>query len=270
MAVDATHTRWVTVRAIFERSTRSGSGRPEEELEEIGEQPTLRHFDIADRDRNRVTALVQLTPLPVIGLSGALAVGNDDYKNSGFGLRDNDNRSYNIAVDLTPTDTVFAGVSYTRDKYSALQRSRTASPGVQFTDPTRDWRIDSADRAHTVNANLDLLRLIPRVEARLAYDVTRSKAAYVYGVPSNSTIVAPQQLPPVLNELQTGMADVRYFLTPKVAVGVMYWYDRYRVDDFAFGPQTLNRIDLPGSLFLGWMYRPYTANSVWLRLTYLW
>jgi MtrB/PioB family decaheme-associated outer membrane protein len=267
-SIDTTRTGWMTLRAIYERSERAGSGRPEEVLG--NSQPTLRQFDVADRDRDRVTALLQMTPASAIGISLSLASGSDDYKNSGFGLRDNDNRSYNVAVDLTPADTVFAGVSYTKDKYTALQRSRRGGAGALFTDARRDWTIDSADRVHTINTNLDLVRLIPKVEARLSYDFTRSRAAYVYGLAPDSTIGPVQQLPTVLNERQTGIADVRYFLTPKFAVGVMYWYDRYRVEDFAFGPQTLDRIDLPGSLFLGWMYRPYKAHSAWLRLTYLW
>ena len=33
----------------------------------------------------------------------------------------------------------------------------------------------------------------------------------------------------------------------------------------------MNRIDMPGNnLFLGYVYRPYTANTASLRLMYLW
>ncbi|MBI2834509.1 MAG: MtrB/PioB family decaheme-associated outer membrane protein [Acidobacteria bacterium] len=271
-AVDTTGNRFVLLRAIFERSTRTGSGFKEEALVEVAEQPAIRHFDVADRDRNRMTALIQVTPTPAVGLTASVATGKDDYKNSGFGLRDNENRVYSLGVDLLPGDTVTFGLSYGLETYSALQRSRTASPlpSPQFTDPTRDWSIDSDDRTHTVMANLDLLKLFPKTELRFAYDFNRSKATYVYGVPSNSSIAPPQQLPPVRNELQSGTADLRYFLTEKLAVGFTYWYDAYRVDDFALGPGTINRIDLPGSLFLGYVYRPYTANSGWVRLIYFW
>ncbi len=271
-SIDSNGATWITVRGIFERASRRGSHLDEEELEEMGEQPEIRHFDIADRDRNRFTALLQLTPIEAFGASASVAVGKDDYLNSGFGLRDNQNRAYTVTVDLTPRETVAAGLSYSYEKYSALQNSRTASPppNPQFTDPTRDWSIDSADRVHTANANLDLIKLIPKTDLKFGYNVSRSRAVYVYGVVPGSTIVAPQQLPPVKNELQTGTADIRYFLTPTLAVGAVYWFDRYNVDDFALGPNTINRLDLPGSLFVGYLYRPYTAHSVWLRLTYLW
>lgn len=267
---------WLTVRAIAERAVRRGSGFDEELLEHAGEQPAMRHFDIADRDRMRFTGLVQIAPASPVAFSFSAATGRDDYENSGFGLRDNRNQVYTASLDVTPLETIAAGASYTFEKYTALQRSRQAAPGPQFVDPTRDWTVDSTDRVHTAEANLDLVKLIPRTELHLAFSASRSKAVYVYGVVPGSTLfpggVFPpeRQLPPVNNDLLRGTVDLRYFLTERVAVGLLYWYDRYRVDDFALGPQTIDRIDLPGSLLLGYLYRPYTAHSAWIRLTYLW
>ena len=82
------------------------------------------------------------------------------------------------------------------------------------------------------------------------------------------------QLTPVLNELQRGTVDARYFLSRQLAVGVVYWYDKYKVDDFALGPvsslsQPANAAS-PTLMMLGYFYKPYTANSVMARLTYLW
>lgn len=261
---------WVTVRGIVERAVRRGSGLDLEHLEEMGEQLEMRHFDIADRNRDRVTALMQITPASFLGLSVAASRGKDDYLNSGFGLRNNENQSYTFTVDTTPIDEVAAGVSYTFERYAALQNSRNASPGAQFVDATRDWSIDSADRARTLAANVDLVKLIPRTELRFSYNFSRSTAAYVYGAPSGSTLAPLVQLPTVMNAQQAGTADLRYFLTETLAIGFVYWRDKYRVDDFALGPDTINRLDLPGSLFLGYLYRPYTANSGWVRLMYFW
>ena len=269
-SVDAVAARVVTLRAIVEHAVRRGSSFDEELLDEIGEQPMLRHFDVADRDRNRVTGLVQLTPAPFLGLSASASIGKDDYRNSGFGLRNNENRTYAFTADVTPRDEVTAGISYTRERYTARQNSRTAAPGVQFTDPTRDWSVDSADRVSTITSNLDLLKLVPKTEIKLAYNMSRSRAAYVYGVPARSTLAPLIQLPTVRNDLHTGTADLRYFLSQKLAIGVMYWNDRYRVDDFALGSATLDQLALPGTLFLGSVYRPYTANSGWIRLLYFW
>lgn len=262
--------RTVTVRAIVERSSRRGTGFDEHLLVEAGEQPAMRHYDVADRDRDRVTGLVQFAPHKIVAISGSASFGKDDYSSSGFGLRDNRNDVYTGTIELTPSPRVAAAATYSNERYTALQRSRTASPGPQVLDPTRDWSIDAADRVHTVGASLDLQKLVRRTDVRLGYDFSRSKAAYVYFVPENSTLAALQQLPTVLNELRSATADVRFYLTRGLAVGAFCWYDDYAVDDFAFREENVGGLVTTGSLFLGSVYRPYTATAASLRLIWNW
>lgn len=269
-SLDTTGTDWVSFRTVYERSTRKGSAFDAGLLPGIGEQPGLRHFDIANRDRNRVTAILQLNPLSTFGISFSAGAGKDDYKESVFGLRDNEHRVYTIGFDAIPKDAVALGLSYGYENYTAFQRSRTASPGAQFVDPRRDWSTDSDDKVHTVNATFDLLKIVPKTELRFGYDFNQAKSVFVYGLAPDTTLPRPAQLPPIRNELQRGTADVRYFLTKNLVAGFVYWYDRYSVEDFALGTQTIDKINLPGTLLLGYVYRPYTANSVWGRLMYIW
>jgi hypothetical protein len=93
----------------------------------------------------------------------------------------------------------------------------------------------------------------------------------VYGLAPNTTItVAPAQLAPVKNRLSTGRADVQYFVRDNVALGVAYWYEQYKVEDYSMNATLLGPGALPNTLFLGYMYEPYTAHSAWVRLSYLW
>ena len=262
--------RSVTLRAIVERSERRGSGFDAHQLVEAGEQPAMRHYDVADRSRDRVTGFVQVFPHKMVGISGSASLGRDDYTNSGFGLRDNRNQVYTAGVELTPSPKVAVSTIYSNERYTSLQHSRSAAPGPQVLDPTRDWSTDATDRVHTVSANLDLLKLVPRTEVRLVYDFSRSHAAYVYLVPADSTLAALQQLPTVRHETQVATADVRYYLTRAVAVGAFVWHDDYRVDDFAFREGNVGGLVTTGSLFLGSVYRPYTATAASLRLICTW
>jgi hypothetical protein len=41
-------------------------------LSDMGEQVSLRQFDISDRTRDRVTAIVQVAPVESIGLNGSV------------------------------------------------------------------------------------------------------------------------------------------------------------------------------------------------------
>ena len=54
------------------------------------------------------------------------------------------------------------------------------------------------------------------------------------------------------------------------AAGFAHWYDKYSVDDFALGQETLSSLAQPSFLMLGYLYRPYTAHTVIARLTYIW
>ncbi len=270
LSVDSTGNQYVTLRAKYEHVRRDGSGFDERPLEHAGEQPGMRHFDVASRDRDRVTAIVVVTPASILGLNLSVAAGKDDYGESEFGLRDNSNRAFTAGFDVTPSDKVGFSASIGRETFSALQRTRNASPGVQFNDPTRNWSIDSGDEVNSLNASLDLLKALPNVDLRLGYDYSKSKATYVYGVVANSPLPTPEQLPPVKNELQRATVDARYFVTTRLALGFGYWFDKYDVDDYALNNPRIATNTLTGSLLIGYMYRPYTANTGWLRLMYLW
>jgi MtrB/PioB family decaheme-associated outer membrane protein len=274
VTLDSIGNRYLTLRLKYEASQRTGSGFDEHLLEEVGEQPDMRHFDIADRDRTRVTGILTITPAGWLNLNGSIGTGHDDYENSGFGLRDNRNKTFSVGFELMPADTVSLGAEYARDKYTANQYSRTSAPAT-FTDPRGDWWVDSNDTVATVTARIDLLRTLPRTDIRLSYDLSDGKATYVYGLPSNSTAFTPpaalRQLAPLINRLTGTRVDLQYYLRANIAAGIAYWYEDYAVNDFSLNPITINTLNVGTStIYSGYLYQPYTAHTYWLRLTYLW
>src|SRR5262249_56552201 len=52
----------VSFRAQYEGSSRNGADFDEAVLTQIGEQPGMRHFDLADRNRNPFKGQVDVTP----------------------------------------------------------------------------------------------------------------------------------------------------------------------------------------------------------------
>jgi hypothetical protein len=83
----------------------------------------------------------------------------------------------------------------------------------------------------------------------------------VYGLAPNSTLPPVAQLPPVLNRRHRFSVEGQHALTRHIAAGLVYWHELYDVDHFAFGPATIDTIAQPGFLMLGYLYRPYTANT---------
>jgi hypothetical protein len=74
----------------------------------------------------------------------------------------------------------------------------------------------------------------------------------------------------VFNKLQQLHVDVRHRLTNRAVLAFSYLYEPFRVFDFAFDPSVVDSIVQPSSLVLGYVYRPYTANSFSVGLRYYW
>ena len=270
LSVDTSAVHGVTVRGVYEYSKRTGSGLDEQSLDDIGEQTSLRQFDISDFTANRFSAIVVGRLGSNLSVNGTGFVGDDNRPDTGFGLLSHNVGGVAFGFDYIPSDAVSVGASYQYERYSALQKSRQANPGVQFDDPTRDWTTDSGDHTHTLTASADLLKLWPKTDVRFAYDFVRAESTYVYGLAPNTTLPPVSQLPAVNNRRNRLTADANYMIKPHLGAGLVYWFEKYEVDDFAFNPQTLNTVSQPSFISLQYAFRGYTANTITARVTYSW
>lgn len=313
LTFDAIGHQFFSVRTKYEYADRSGdvTEEAERELFTIGEQPGIRHFDIAPRNRNRVTILGSVTPAATFSLNASFAAGKDDFIESLFGLRDNTHQIYGFGVDVVPSDTVTVAGSYNYERYNALSRSRQADPvSSGSNDPfnrnapfnydtfltfpqdsntvpqvaraSRNWATDARDRAHSFIANAHFGRVGEKFDVNLLYDFSLSRSNYDYitgpvvdrtlpeEVPVDPTLPPPTSLPPTRSELHRGTLDVMYALTPRVSVGLSYWYERYLVEDFTLDSQAQPDMAKARVMLLGYLYEPYTANTFWGRLVFRW
>jgi hypothetical protein len=287
VSADATGNQYVSVRGLFEISAREGDLLDLEPQLAAGELPGMRHYDVADRDRTRLTVLATASPNGVIGLNGSIGVGRDEYPSSEFGLQSYDTNQYSIGIDVIPSDRVGFSLVWAWEDYASLTRSRTAAPNtitsgvLQTEDPRRNWFMDYDGTVKNLDASLEVVELAPRTDLRVNLNWSDSDDVYTYVLTSDTVLPSPSQLDPVLNQLLRGTVDLTYRLSNRVRVGASYWYENYDTQDFAFAPTTISDIALPpvqpglpitptNSLLLGYLYRPYTAHTGTVRLTYLW
>jgi len=280
--LDTLSTGIISVRAMYERAQRRGSGFDVDVLTHANEQPGMRHYDLADRDRDRFTLVASFMPVANWALNVSSAIGRDDYNDSLFGLRDNNHDVYTIGFDGTPSERVGLSASYSYEDYRSLQRSRQANPGVQFTDPSRNWATDADDTVHSVVANLDLMQLAEKLDLHLSWDYNRTRATYEYitgAVPDrtlpeevivDTTLPTPVALPPVKSDLWRGTVDAIYNINRRIAIGVTYWYDKYKVEDFTLDSTAQNTLTAGTNVLLYYTYAPYTAHTTWGRLIVRW
>ena len=269
-SADAMGMKWVTLRGVYEYSRRVGQGLDDEALDDIGEQTSLRQFDIANQTTNRFSGIVLAQPNANLSVNGTVFVGDVHLPDSTFGLQQNDGNGVSVGFDYVPSGKVSAGASYEYEHYHTLQESRQASSGEDFNDPTKNWTTDGTDHAHTIHASIDLLKFWEKTDVRFGYDFTDATSLYIYGLTPDTTLPPVSQLPQVLNRRHRLTADARKSFTRHQGANGSIWYEKYDVDDFAFSPQTLETIAQPSFLTLGYLYRPYTATTIQGRLTYVW
>jgi MtrB/PioB family decaheme-associated outer membrane protein len=269
LSADAVGAQWITFRAQYEYGDRTGSGLDENLLVEIGEQPDMRHYDLANRTRNRFTGQVDLVPNDVWTFSASVGAGKDNYGDSSFGLQNSTFQTFSFGADFRLPNGFGGGSSYNYENYAGLQRSRSANSD-QFNDPNRDWTADSTERVNYFSLYATPPKIGRNTEARLSYDFSYAEGNYLYTVVQGGPLPPPSQLPKVYSKLQQLRVEVRHRLSNRLAATLSYLYEPFRVYDFAFDQSVVDSIVQPSSLVLGYVYRPYTANSAALGLKYLW
>jgi hypothetical protein len=172
-------------------------------------------------------------------------------------------------VDYRQPNGLGAGAGYNYERYTGLQRSRSADQS-QAADPLRDWTADSAEVVDYVSIYATPPKIGRNTEARLSYDYSFAEGSYLYAVVPGGPLPSPTQLPNVYNKLQQLHVDVRHRLSARLAISGSYLYEPFRVYDFAFDQTVVDSIVQPSSLVLGYVYRPYTAHSGVLALRYYW
>ncbi len=278
VSIDMTGHQLFSLRGLYEDRRREGDGFEAEALAEVGELIGMRHFDVANRDRQRFTLIANASPGGMVGFTASAGVGRDDYADSPHGLQHYDSDQYSIGFNVAPNAPYDLFASYGWERYDSLQRSRNANSAADQANPLRDWTTDYTGKVNFLEAGINI-SAISRTLVRISADWNKSNDTYLYGLVTGSPLAVPEQLPPVSNELTRGEIDLSYDLGRNVRVGVAYWFDDYNVQDFALGPTTLTGIALPpvqegapvvatNALLLGYLYRPYTAHAGFVRLTY--
>ena len=293
LAYDANLFERASVRVMLDTGQRRGEGfiisGVDYEEGPAGTQPGLRYFDEADRDRTKAAVIFSVNPLPMASVYVQYSTTRDTYKadesipagREFFGLQSQDINGVVAGVDVSPNETVSFGLSYGRDEFSALQKSRNANPPPDptWTDPTRDWTLDNNEVVNTVLTYLDLLGLAQsKADVRFSYEMNDSDNAFTFGGPRIPQLQAAGQfipLPNVVNEWNRFTIDFKYYLTPKVGLGVGYWYEKLSVADWntidtngpvGFAdPTGIPRIDWLGGLTTGYGNRPYDGNTFFVR-----
>jgi hypothetical protein len=293
VSFDTVGNQYFTLRAMYEMTEREAIDLSAEALAHAAMQPAARFYDEASRNRDRATLMLEITPMSNVGFNLSYAMGKDDYQEADpaqeFGLLSNENKAFTVGVYVTPNAKLNFGADYGHETFESLQQSRNANPApdASWTDPNRNWTLNNDETVNNFSVYLNLVKALKKTDITASYDYSDSDQAFLHGGPRIPALTAANQfvaLPNVTNTWHRATVDFRYSVSEKLGVGAAWWYEKFDVEDYATintaGPQTLPRtglgaqtdvarIDWLGSLLTGYGNRPYTGNTVFVRMFYM-
>jgi len=295
---DLTPWSWLLVRGSYAKSWRDGGAYnpfahlahtvAPEELEgaiPASQFPLLRKFDEADRVRDKVTTLAQITPIETLTLTATYSFAFDDYTSSSYGLTKGRNWSASADVAYSPVPWLSLFADYTREEFKSEQRSRyrPVTGTTVFDFPDFDWVSKNIDVVDTFGIGLDATLLPKRLNLRLGYSLsiaeedvdTFNPVTPTSGTPAQDATATAGKFPSRLSWFHQLTASLWYHLTRNLSAKLGYTYERYIREDWAIEDIQPYMGDLPANLtraaldvFLGADVPNYEAHIFELALRY--
>jgi hypothetical protein len=242
-----------------------------------GQSVLLRKFDEADRNRQELSGILQLTLFD--GFTTSLS-GNwryDDYYNSDLGLQQATSWSAGIDLNWTPVErlSIFGGYVYEHIFQKQRSRSRPVTGTTTFDFSDFDWITDNTDTIDTAYAGARI-GLIPRVldwtfNASYAYALgrmdTRNPVTPTSGTAAQNATATAKPFPAFEDQFLRVETALRYYFWKGWTASFSYVYESFQKNDWR--TDRLNPF-VPGvtSIWLGSDTRNYDAQWVAVTLGY--
>lgn len=281
---------WLDFRGAYEHAERDGDYDfrvPFETLTGNPPQlPFLRKYDEANRVRDKVKFAATFYPADVLTVTGSITYWTDDYRDSTFGLLDDEHQIYTIDADYTFKDRAFLYAFYSFERVENTQKARQWSPGgigdpystETGLDSNSNWVADKRDKTHTVGGGLDcsVIRNALDFGINYSYSLTDGNINLTSPVGTSSddanafTPIGFKQVDDITT--QTLNAKVRHHFNKSLALTLGYLWERFDVSDFSdagfsFVPTTLTGA-FNGAILMGFTPKSYDASVIYAKLTY--
>ena len=219
------------------------------------ENPLMRKYHLADRDRDAIEGQVTVQPIDVWDFSLSAIVAEDDYKNTQLGLSESE------YLSATLDTSVRVGSASIYAAYTVEEIESTQYGSQQFNSP--DWTSDTKDEFDTLVLGFVWPEIFSRFDLNLDYTYAKSSGDIDMNVSG-----ARSAFPQLDTQLDSVRLYVDYHVRDNMTIRAGYWYEHYSSSDWALDyvfPATV-----PHLLSLGANAQNYNVNTVLLSINYAW
>ncbi len=247
---------WNNVDLLFNiaRANRNGSDYDPVPETSPPQNPLMRKYNMADRERDTAGVYVSITPSNVVAFTVGADFAKADYNESEIGLTES--RETSLSADLSWMVTKKATVHF----FSTQQIIKSWQAGSEsFSTP--DWSAKNDDTIDTLGLGLKYAVIEKRLDIGADYTVSKSRGEI--------TMDTPVPAPP-LPDLRTSLQSIKLYADYRMAdhwsLHAAWWYESYDSSDWAIDGVSPDTI--PNVLTLGETAPNYNQNFVVLSARY--
>jgi MtrB/PioB family decaheme-associated outer membrane protein len=234
-------------------SKRDGSEYQASESSSSEQNPLLRRYYIADRDRTQVEARINHTPMDNLNIDFGVRYAFDDYTETQIGLTESKDTNYDINVNYMINNDINLNTFY---NHQIIKSAQSGSANVSIAT----WQADIEDTVDVVGAGLSYNNLMDS-RLRLGLDYTYSD--------SDSTTQVRQGVSGDYGDYFAKVHNIniyaQYQATDKMSLRIDYKMEKYLDNDDAndIEPDTIWNV-----MSLGNLQHDYTAHMIMLNVRY--
>ncbi len=221
------------------------------------QNPLMRKYNMADRDRNTVGFHAGITPLQRLNIGVGVDYAWDNYSKSLVGLLDG------VQSDLSGDASLILTEKTSLTLFANHEMIKSSQGGSQAVLTIQDWSARNRDTTDTAGLGVKY-----RANAKLdiGADYSASRSTGRISVRDFSLAQADQPFPDLTTKLDTVKIYGTYRLKPAVALHAAYWYERYNSTDWTL--DGITPFTIPNVITLGQLSPSYHVNVVTLSVRY--
>ena len=222
----------------------------------VGQNPLLRKYDLADRERQYADFSLAITPATDWSLLLTMQYSSNDFVNSRIGLTSSRDSAATIAVHKAISPRMAFDARYGWDRRKARQLGSQA-----FASP--DWSATTDDRSRIAGAGFRLDNIGRRADLVLDYSYSQSRGRTV----TDLGVLPIVEFPALRHRTRSLSASVDYHYSSRLTLQAELVSERYDADDFLVDGVGL--ATMPTFLTLGGKTLDYDLQYAALSFRYI-